>query len=165
LYFLILDLVCQANRSNFNLHTLTIRTKTCFEVVAFLITDTSKESNLLKSALMKIKEWNEDWSPRFIMTKGDDVQISAVEETFVGCTALIEEDAMTFRWLQWLSSSRNGCTDVKDDVLQLLRSVESSETMEVYEARILELNTFLENKKRPNLTSYIRNVSPNQSDG
>jgi len=158
-----LDLVCQANRSNFNLHTMTVRTKTCFEVVAFLITDTSKDSNLLKSALTKIKEWNEDWSPRFIMTKGDDIQISAVEETFVGCTALIEEDAMSFRWLQWLSSSRNGCTDVKDDVLQLLRSVESSETKEVYEERILELNTFLEDKKRPNLTSYIRNVWLSQS--
>ena len=73
-----LDLSCKATRSNFLLYALSVRTKDTFKAVAFIIIEDTREENLLKEAFGKILEWNPNWTPRFIMTGGSEMEIFAM---------------------------------------------------------------------------------------
>ena len=60
-------------------------------------------------------------------------------------------------WIRWLRDSKNGCTDIKDDVLPYLRSLVFSLTKEEFKSR-LEVLVSQPWWERKRLRKYIKNT-------
>eukprot|EP00794_Sanderia_malayensis_P003968 gene3968-4519_t len=151
-----LDATCRTTCYTLPLFFLVVKTNVDYQIAGAFVTE-NEDTDSIKEAMAIIKKWNPEFEPKYFMTDYSNEEINAIEDSFRDCTVFICDFHREQAWERWLSKSANGCRDVKNDVLEKLRQVARSRSVNSSESAIARLKSsiYWKDEKYIGLVEYI----------
>eukprot|EP00794_Sanderia_malayensis_P004285 gene4285-4854_t len=114
----------------------------------------------IERALSIIKEWNEEWHPRYFMSDFDDKEINAIETVFEAsdCFVYLCDFHGEQAWTRWTSKSENGVSQMKEEVLCRLRRIARADNEDKYKSAVQQLKASTIWINNTNLQNWMNNV-------
>ncbi|CAC5393005.1 unnamed protein product [Mytilus coruscus] len=128
------------------------------EITSFVM-ETEDQASIIE-ALSILKSWNPEWKPQYFMSDYAEEEISALENVFQGSFVYLCDFHREQSWERWLSTSHNGLTAEKENVLPLLRALARSSTIAEYQDSLSKLQTWVQAYRHNRF-----NVSVNTNNG
>eukprot|EP00794_Sanderia_malayensis_P002202 gene2202-2507_t len=124
-----LDATYRTTRYSLPLFFLVVRTNVDYQVVGTFVCE-SETTESIQEALEIMKKWNPEFKPKHFMTDYSNEEITAIENVFPGCFTLLCDFHREQAWDRWLRKTANGCSQIRTDVLEMLRRIARSQTDE-----------------------------------
>eukprot|EP00794_Sanderia_malayensis_P004341 gene4341-4918_t len=123
----LLDATYRTTRYAIPLFFLVVKTNVDYQVVGTFVCEGESTDNIVE-ALTILREWNPGFQPKYCMTDYSNEEIRATEEVFPGCFTFICDFHREQAWERWLRKTSNGCTNIRTEVLHMLRRIARAHT-------------------------------------
>lgn len=117
----LLDATYKTTRYELPLFFLCVKTNVGYSVVGEFIAQ-SESAESIQEALVVLQKWNASWKPQYFMVDYCEAEITALENTFVGCCVYICDFHREQSWERWVREKKHQLTEEQGrELLKMLR--------------------------------------------
>ncbi|VDI37107.1 Hypothetical predicted protein [Mytilus galloprovincialis] len=114
----LLDATYKTSRYDLPLFLVCVNTNVGYSVVAsFIVANENRYT--IQEALIKLRDWNPMWKPKYFMCDFDLREIWALEQTFEGLMVYLCDFHREQAWHRWLREIKHDCIDEKDEIKKI----------------------------------------------
>ncbi|CAG2191830.1 unnamed protein product [Mytilus edulis] len=152
----LLDATYKTSRYDLPLFLVCVNTNVGYSVVAsFIVANENRYT--IQEALIKLRDWNPMWKPKYFMCDFDLREIWALEQTFEGLMVYLCDFHREQAWHRWLREIKHDCIDEKDEIKKMLREIADADSAESYANALQQLRSSDIFKAKVSLRNWLEN--------
>ncbi|XP_052097298.1 uncharacterized protein LOC127732258 [Mytilus californianus] len=136
----LLDATYKTSRYDLPLFLVCVNTNVGYSVVAsFIVANENRYT--IQEALIKLRDWNPMWKPKYFMCDFDLREIWALEQTFEGLMVYLCDFHREQAWHRLLREIKHDCIDEKDEIKRMLREIADADSAESHTNALQQLRS------------------------
>ncbi|CAC5389160.1 unnamed protein product [Mytilus coruscus] len=152
----LLDAIYKTSRYDLLLFLVCVNTNVGYSVVAsFIVANENRYT--IQEALIKLRDWNPMWKPKYFMCDFDLREIWALEQTFEGLMVYLCDFHREQAWHRWLRESKHDCIDEKDEIKKMLREIADADSTVSHANALQQLRSSDIFKAKVSLRNWLEN--------